>query len=97
MKVLVTGAAGFIGSAVSLRLLAHGHEVVGIDNLSDYYDVKLKRARLERNKAYTGYTDLRVDIADREGVRILHRHTTRCKGPEAQHWVAQQLLITPAN
>jgi UDP-glucuronate 4-epimerase len=68
MKVLVTGAAGFIGSAVSLRLLAHGHEVVGIDNLSDYYDVKLKRARLERNKAYTGYTDLRVDIADREGV-----------------------------
>jgi UDP-glucuronate 4-epimerase len=68
MKVLVTGAAGFIGSAVSLRLLAHGHEVVGIDNLSDYYDVKLKRARLERNKAYKGYTDLRVDIADREGV-----------------------------
>jgi UDP-glucuronate 4-epimerase len=68
MKVLVTGAAGFIGSAVSLRLLAHGHEVVGIDNLSDYYDVKLKRARLQRNKAYTGYTDLRVDIADREGV-----------------------------
>jgi UDP-glucuronate 4-epimerase len=68
MKVLVTGAAGFIGSAVSLRLLAHGHEVVGIDNLSDYYDVTLKRARLERNKAYTGYTDLRVDIADREGV-----------------------------
>ncbi|HKF93613.1 MAG TPA: NAD-dependent epimerase [Gammaproteobacteria bacterium] len=68
MKVLVTGSAGFIGSAVSLRLLECGDEVVGIDNLSDYYDVKLKRARLARNKAYKGYTDVRVDIVDREAV-----------------------------
>jgi UDP-glucuronate 4-epimerase len=48
MKVLVTGAAGFIGSALSLRLLQRGDEVIGIDNLNDYYDVALKQARLER-------------------------------------------------
>ena len=46
MKVLVTGSAGFIGSALSLRLLERGDDVVGIDNLNDYYDVGLKRARL---------------------------------------------------
>ncbi|MCC6716037.1 MAG: NAD-dependent epimerase/dehydratase family protein, partial [Gammaproteobacteria bacterium] len=48
MKILVTGAAGFIGSALSLRLLARGDEVVGVDNLNDYYDVTLKEARLAR-------------------------------------------------
>jgi len=48
MKVLVTGAAGFIGSALSLRLLERGDEVIGIDNLNDYYDPSLKEARLAR-------------------------------------------------
>ena len=48
MKVLVTGSAGFIGSALSLRLLARGDEVVGIDNLNDYYDIGLKKSRLAR-------------------------------------------------
>jgi UDP-glucuronate 4-epimerase len=48
MKVLVTGAAGFIGMHVALRLLARGDEVVGLDNLNDYYDVRLKQARLAR-------------------------------------------------
>jgi len=49
---LVTGAAGFIGAALSLRLLERGDEVVGIDNINDYYDVNLKLARLERLKGY---------------------------------------------
>lgn len=68
MKVLVTGAAGFIGSALSLRLLERGDEVVGIDNLNDYYDVALKEARLERTNADTGFTNLRIDLEDRDAV-----------------------------
>jgi UDP-glucuronate 4-epimerase len=68
MKVLVTGAAGFIGSALSLRLLERGDEVIGIDNLNDYYDISLKQARLERTLAYDNFTDLRVDIADRDAM-----------------------------
>jgi len=65
MKVLVTGSAGFIGSALSLRLLARGDEVIGVDNLNDYYDVQLKQARLERNMEQPGYADVRVSIEDR--------------------------------
>jgi len=68
MKVLVTGAAGFIGSALSLRLLERGDEVVGIDNLNDYYDVELKKARLRRTLDYDGYTDVRMDLEDRDGI-----------------------------
>lgn len=68
MKVLITGAAGFIGSALSLRLLERGDEVVGIDNLNDYYDVGLKEARLERTVAYGTFTDLRIGIDDREAM-----------------------------
>ena len=68
MKVLITGAAGLIGSALSLRLLERGDEVVGIDNLNDYYDVALKEARLERTAAYDKFTDLRVSIDDREAM-----------------------------
>jgi UDP-glucuronate 4-epimerase len=68
MKVLVTGSAGFIGSALSLRLLERGDQVVGIDNLNDYYDVGLKRARLARTLDQVGYTDLRIDIQDREAI-----------------------------
>jgi len=71
MKVLITGSAGFIGSALTLRLLERGDEVVGIDNLSDYYDVELKRARLARTLAFPGYTDVRMDLADRAGIRAL--------------------------
>ena len=65
MKVLVTGSAGFIGAALCVRLLGRGDEVVGIDNISDYYDPGLKLARLDRFKDHPGYTDLRVDLADR--------------------------------
>jgi UDP-glucuronate 4-epimerase len=68
MKVLVTGAAGFIGSALSLRLLERGDEVVGIDNLNDYYDVALKRARLARTTENADFTDIRMDLEDRAGI-----------------------------
>lgn len=61
---MVTGSAGFIGSAVCLRLLARGDEVIGVDNLNDYYDVNLKLARLERNKAYRQYVEVRADISE---------------------------------
>ena len=65
MRVLITGSAGFIGSALSLRLLERGDEVVGVDCLDPYYDVSLKQARLDRTLQYDGYTDLRVRIEDR--------------------------------
>jgi len=68
MKILVTGSVGFIGSALSLRLLARGDEVIGIDNLNDYYDVGLKRARLARALEYDDYRELRIDIHDRAAV-----------------------------
>jgi UDP-glucuronate 4-epimerase len=68
MKVLVTGSAGFIGSALSLRLLERGDQVIGIDNLNDYYDVGLKRARLARTCDYDRYLDLRIDIDNRVAV-----------------------------
>ena len=68
MKILVTGAAGFIGSALSLRLLGRGDEVVGVDNLDPYYDVSLKEARLDRTRAFPGFRDVRADVADRAAV-----------------------------
>jgi UDP-glucuronate 4-epimerase len=71
MKVLVTGSAGFIGSALSLRLLERGDEVVGVDNLNDYYDVALKEARLARTLDHRGFTDERADIEDGARVRDL--------------------------
>lgn len=65
-KILVTGAAGFIGSYLSKRLAALGHSVVGIDNLNDYYDVALKTDRLEQLKASTGFRFIKGDLADRD-------------------------------
>ena len=65
MKVLITGSAGFIGSNLAGRLLARGDEVIGIDNLNDYYDVNLKKARLARNTPHKNYTDVRVDLENR--------------------------------
>jgi UDP-glucuronate 4-epimerase len=65
VRVLVTGTAGFIGSHVAQALLARGDEVVGLDNLSDYYDVELKKARLARFAGAPGYTHVFADLADR--------------------------------
>jgi len=65
MKILVTGTAGFIGNTLALRLLARGDEVIGIDNLNDYYDVNLKHARLARVKDHKNFTDVRINIEDR--------------------------------
>ncbi len=71
MKILVTGAAGFIGNAVSMHLLERGDEVVGLDNLNDYYDVSLKEARLERLKPYDKFRFVKLDVADRPGMEAL--------------------------
>jgi len=71
MKVLVTGCAGFIGAALSERLLARGDGVVGVDNLNDYYDVALKQARLERLRPQSAFRFHQLDIADREGMERL--------------------------
>jgi UDP-glucuronate 4-epimerase len=65
MKVLVTGTAGFIGSHVALKLLERGDDVIGLDNLNDYYDVKLKKARLARFMEHPRYTHVHADLADR--------------------------------
>ncbi len=64
MKVLVTGTAGFIGAALAARLLARGDEVIGIDNLNDYYDVKLKHARLDNLTPSQRFTDIRGNLED---------------------------------
>ena len=69
--ILVTGAAGFIGAAVATALLARGDAVVGVDNLNDYYDVRLKHARLDRLKGQSGFAFRQMDIADREAVEGL--------------------------
>lgn len=64
MRVLVTGAAGFIGSHVAERLLARGDEVVGVDDLNEYYDPTLKQARLDRLARHEGFRNLRLDVGD---------------------------------
>ena len=71
MKVFVTGAAGFIGSALSIRLLARGDEVIGIDNHNNYYSLDLKEARLARQSDHPNYTHVRIDLADRVGIAAL--------------------------
>ncbi len=71
MKILVTGAAGFIGMHASERLLARGDEVVGLDNLNDYYDPTLKEARLARLSPNAGFRFVRMDVADRAGMEKL--------------------------
>lgn len=69
MKVLVTGAAGFIGSALTLRLLERGDSVIGIDNHNDYYNPAIKEGRLARQATHPNYTHLRIDIADRKAMQ----------------------------
>ena len=71
MKVLLTGAAGFIGMHVALRLLERGDEVVGLDNLNDYYDVRLKEARLARLTPAAGFRFVKMAVEDRDGMAKL--------------------------
>ena len=68
MRILVTGAAGFIGAALSQRLLHRGDQVLGFDNLNPYYDVSLKRARLERLTPQPGFSFVQAGIEDRAAV-----------------------------
>jgi UDP-glucuronate 4-epimerase len=71
MAVLVTGAAGFIGMHTSLRLLADGKEVIGLDNLNDYYSPALKQARLAKLQAHENFSFRKMDVADRAGMKAL--------------------------
>jgi UDP-glucuronate 4-epimerase len=74
MKILVTGAAGFIGMHTCLRLLARGDEVVGIDNLNDYYDVQLKQDRLAQLSSFEKFSFQKLDMTDQRGVEALFAH-----------------------
>jgi len=73
MKILVTGSAGFIGSALTIRLLDRGDEVVGIDNHNDYYDPALKEARLARHADHSNYTHIRMNLENREAMAKLFK------------------------
>ena len=78
MTTLITGTAGFIGSNVAMRLLARGERVIGFDNLNDYYDVALKKARLARFADHPNYVHVQADLADRAAVEACfatHRPT----------------------
>jgi len=75
MKILVTGAAGFIGFHTAKALLARGDEVIGLDNLNEYYDVSLKEARLAQLEGQPGFSFHKLDLADREGMAALFAET----------------------
>ena len=75
MRVLVTGTAGFIGSTVAHRLLDQGHEVIGLDEVNDYYDVNLKLARLARLTPRAGFTEARVSLQDRAAMERVFAET----------------------
>jgi UDP-glucuronate 4-epimerase len=86
MRILVTGAAGFIGFHVARMLLERGDEVVGIDNLNDYYDPVLKQARLTLLEESDRFAFVRLDLADREGIAALFRE---CRVERVAHLAAQ--------
>ncbi|HIE54246.1 MAG TPA: NAD-dependent epimerase/dehydratase family protein, partial [Chromatiaceae bacterium] len=73
MKVFVTGTAGFIGAALAERLLERGDEVIGIDNMNDYYDVNLKYSRLDRLKPYSNFTEVRDSLENRPLIEHIFR------------------------
>ncbi|MFB8794768.1 MAG: NAD-dependent epimerase [Microcoleus sp.] len=74
MKILVTGAAGFIGYHLAQRLLSQGEQVYGIDNLNDYYDVNLKKARLAQLQSHSEFTFQHLDLSDRAGISQLFQN-----------------------
>jgi len=76
MKVLVTGAAGFIGYFTAKRLLDLGHQVIGLDNLNDYYDPSLKQARLDRLAGRNGFHFIRADLSDRTAIETIFKNET---------------------
>jgi UDP-glucuronate 4-epimerase len=86
MKILVTGAAGFIGFHVSQGLLARGDEVVGLDNMNDYYDPRLKASRLEILQTYKNFRFVKLDLVDRQGIDALFSAE---KFPRVIHLAAQ--------
>jgi UDP-glucuronate 4-epimerase len=86
VKILVTGAAGFIGFHTSLRLLAKGYEVVGLDNLNEYYDVTLKQARLAQLQKHSAFRFVKIDLADDAAMAQLF---AREKFPRVVHLAAQ--------
>jgi UDP-glucuronate 4-epimerase len=86
MKILVTGAAGFIGSATAQRFLERGYEVVGLDNLNEYYDVTLKEARLKRLTGQANFRFVKVDLAHSESIAALF---ARERFPRVVHLAAQ--------
>jgi UDP-glucuronate 4-epimerase len=91
--VLVTGAAGFIGAAVSEALLARGDTVIGLDNLNDYYEVSLKQARLKRLEGKAGFIFHKMDIADREAMaKLSDTHITHIVHLAAQAGVRYSLV-----
>jgi len=87
MKVLITGDAGFIGSQLSKRLLERGDEIVGLDNLNEYYDINLKKARLTQLKRYTKFRFIKLELADRSGIAELF---TREKFNRVANYLAAQ-------
>lgn len=86
MRILVTGAAGFIGFHLAQRLLDRGDEVYGVDNLNDYYDVRLKQSRLAKLEGRSGFTFQKLDLADRVGVPELFQ---RVRPQRVVHLAAQ--------
>ena len=71
MKILITGSAGFIGNQLALKLLQRGDEIIGVDNVNDYYDPGLKEARLQRIKRHPGFTEIRAGIHDRAAMEAV--------------------------
>ena len=68
MKVLITGSAGFIGMHTAIKLLERGEEVIGIDNINDYYDINLKKARLQKLNNYKNFYFNQIDLEDKQSL-----------------------------